>query len=127
MKRIIQLAAIMMMFAVSLLAQDRDQTRLQEHLMMQDGKMYQIKDQEQIQLQEQFKLKNGGIVNPDGSFQLQNQKQMRLKNGECLDMEGKRYESQDRFRDKMMKRNMDRSDKENMKGKMGTGKGKKNN
>jgi len=73
---------LIMLITISLPAQDtqqdRDQTRLQEHLMFQDGKMYQIRNQEQIQLQTQLKLQNGCLVNPDGSYQLQNQKQLVL-------------------------------------------------
>jgi hypothetical protein len=50
------------------LAQDRDQTRLQDHLMLKDGKMIQIRDQEQVQLQEHDAEWNGC---PDGTYQAQ--------------------------------------------------------
>lgn len=81
--------------------QDRDQVQLQEHLMLKDGIMYQMKGQDQIQLKQQLKLQNGATVNPDGSYQLQNKKQMRLKNGECLDMDGNQYKNQQEFGQQM--------------------------
>ena len=58
--------------------QDRDQVQLQEHLMLKDGIMYQMKGQDQIQLKQQLKLQNGATVNPDGSYQLQNKKSCSL-------------------------------------------------
>lgn len=59
------------MFAiVSILAQDqdRDQIRLQDHLMLKDGKVDQVRDQDQIQLKDQLKLNDGTLVNPDEVF-----------------------------------------------------------
>lgn len=53
MKKQVSLVLILLLVAVWSPAQDqqqdRDQTRLQEHLMFQDGKMYQIRNQERIQ------------------------------------------------------------------------------
>jgi ferredoxin-like protein FixX len=103
-----KLFVILLAFVVvtwSLQAQDQtqtqEQTQLQEHLMLKDGKLYQVRNQEQIQLKEQLKLQNGCLVNPDGSYQLQNQKQLKLKNGECLDMSGNRYKTQQEFQQQM--------------------------
>jgi len=81
--------------------QVRDQDRIYQHLMLKDGKVYQVHDQDMIQLREQLRLENGCIVNPDGSYQLQNKKQLKLKNGECLDMQGNRYKTQQEFRQQM--------------------------
>ena len=58
-----------MLAAILRPAQGQDQTRLQEHLMLKDGKMYQVIDQEQIQMNQQLKLQNGAFVNPDGHLQ----------------------------------------------------------
>ena len=69
-------------------------------------------------------LRNGTTVNPDGSVQLKNKKQLRLKDGECLDMDGNRYETRERFREKMEQR-MNRMDREKMK-QENTRKGRKN-
>jgi hypothetical protein len=107
--------------------QSREQALAQEHLMFQSGQMFRVQNQQKIQLMERLTLQNGTVVNPNGSVQLKDRKQLQLKDGECLDMDGKRYETQDRFRDKMVQRNMDRMDKERGKEKMSPGKGKKNN
>ena len=45
-----------LMFAVASVSaqdQDRDQIRLQDHLLLKDGKMYRITDQDQTELKEQ--------------------------------------------------------------------------
>ena len=64
---------------------DRQQDRIYQHLMLKDGKMYQIQNQEMVQLQEQLRLENGCVVNPDGSYQLKDKKQLKLKNDVTLD------------------------------------------
>jgi hypothetical protein len=92
--------------------QIRSQAMAQEHLMLQDGQMYRIQNQERTQLQEQLALQNGSVVMPDGSVKKQDREQLRLKDGECLDMEGNRYENQERWREKMEQRGMDRMDRE---------------
>ena len=83
---------------------DRDQDRIHQHLMLKDGKMYQIEGQQMTQLQAQQKLANGCVVNPDGTYQFQNKKKQQLKNGECLDMQGNRFKSQQEFQQQMQNR-----------------------
>jgi len=107
----------------------RAQAMGQEHLMFQGGQMYRIRNQEKTQLNESMILKDGTKVNPDGNIQLKDQKQQRLRDGECLDMQGNRYENQDRFRDGMEKQERERMGHEKGNGKEDPNdhsKGKKN-
>jgi len=82
---------------------DRDQDRIQlrEHVMLQDGQMYQIRNGERMQLQNQLKLNNGVAVNPNGTYQSRNGKQLQLRDGECLDMDGKKYRNEERYMHRM--------------------------
>ena len=91
--------------AVSGQDQNRDQDRVQEHLMLKDGKMYRVNEQKQTQLTTPLQLDNGATVNPDGTYQLQDRKQKRLKDGQCLDFQGNRYSNQQQFREQMQLRN----------------------
>ena len=93
----------------------------QQHLMMQDGQMYQLQNQEKTKLNQQLRLKNGMTINPDGSGAKKNGKQFRLQNGECLDMDGNRYENQERYMEKMEMHNREKMNKE-----MNKEKGKEN-
>ncbi len=67
-----------------------------------------MKNQIKVQVQERWSLNNGIVVNPDGTYELRNQKRERLQNGEYLDWEGKRYENQERFKERMQQRVQDR-------------------
>lgn len=97
------------------------------HFLFRDGNVYRLQNQMQFQLHEPWKLENGGVIKPDGSYTPKNGKKEMLKNGEYLDMDGKRYESRERFRDKMEQRMRDRMDirereKRDQREKMGSGK-----
>ncbi|SDM29303.1 hypothetical protein SAMN05421813_10931 [Daejeonella rubra] len=104
MKTKISILLIILLGAGSMLkAQQQDQIQKQdrihqeEHLRFYDGKLYQYKDGVQSQVTEQVRLRNGTVVNPDGSYQLQNQERFQLRQGECLDMDGIRYRTQNKF------------------------------
>lgn len=87
------------------MVQKRDRIHMEEHMVFQDGKLYQVRQGERTQVQTQLKLKNGMMINPDGSYQLMNKERYQLKNGECLDMAGNRYQNQNMFNKRqMMKR-----------------------
>jgi hypothetical protein len=88
--------------------QDREKVQEPEHLMMMDGEMYQVGVNKQEKVKEPLKLHNGMMINPDGSLMMKDQKMERMKNGECMDMEGNRYESKERFHEKMEHRMKDR-------------------
>lgn len=83
------------------------QAMAEPHLLFQNGILYRSQNQVQAQVHERMQLQNGATVNPDGSYMLKGKK-TQLKNGECLDMDGKRYETRDRFREKMELRVRDR-------------------
>ena len=75
--------------------QNRDQVRLGEHLMLQNGEMYRVQDQQRTRLQETLTLQNGTKVSPDGTCRLGTGKSFKLRDGQCLDMQGTRYKSQE--------------------------------
>jgi hypothetical protein len=80
-------------------------------------------------MQERVTLQNGMIINPDGSYQLKNQTRMQLRDGECLSPDGKKYQNQERFREKMETKFKEKGERMPNKGKekmkQGTGSGKK--
>jgi hypothetical protein len=83
--------------------QKRDRIHQQDHLIMEDGKLYQYKAGVKTQVKERVRLNNGTTVNPDGTCQLKNQEQLKMKNGQCLDMAGNKYQNQNKFnKNKMM-------------------------
>lgn len=84
----------------------------EDHFVVQNGQMYQMKNKEKTQLKDKYVLQNGSILYPDGNLQIRDGKRLQLRDGECMDMQGNRYDSQDRFRDRMEKRNMDRMERD---------------
>ncbi|MBL6448742.1 hypothetical protein JMN32_20690 [Fulvivirga sp. 29W222] len=104
-------AFLAVMIAFTLQAQDRDQerdrdqVRLEEHLLIQDGKVLQIQDRDRVQLREQLALQDGSIVYPDGTYRHANGLKLQLQNGQCLDMKGNFYGSSEQFRQQMQLRN----------------------
>ena len=82
--------------------QKRDRIHQEDHLMCQDGQLYQWQQGERKQIQNQVKLKNGTVCNPDGTCQLQNGNTIRMRNGECMDMAGNRFMNQRKFNQNRM-------------------------
>lgn len=82
--------------------QKRDRIHQEEHLHLQDGKLYQIRKGVRSEVKSQIKLKNGTVVNPDGSYMLKNQERLRMSNGECMDMSGNIYKNQNMFNKRQM-------------------------
>lgn len=80
----------------------RDRIHQEEHLMFMDGKLYRWQNGNRAEVQSQVQLRNGGVANPDGTYQLQNRERMQLRNGECLDLDGNRYQNQNRFNQRRM-------------------------
>lgn len=114
-KTIMMLVSVFLLTGTIILAQDQDRDRdrikkqdrihQEDHLMLQDGKLYQFKQGVQTQVQSQIRLNNGIVVNPDGSYQMQNQQRHQLRDGECLDMNGDRYLNQNKFNNRKMMTN----------------------
>ena len=82
---------------------DMTQDQIKDHLILRDGKMYQVKNGEEIALQNQLRLNNGTVVNPDGTYEFKNKNRKQLRDGECLDMEGKQYRNREQFEHRMEK------------------------
>jgi hypothetical protein len=101
MKKSLLLLVPVMLLAITVPAQERDanreQSRVQEYLLFQDGKLYQVNGRTQQMLQERRTFSNGSMVDPDGTYRMQNGKQLRLRNGECLGVDGQRYANQRQF------------------------------
>ncbi len=89
-------------------APSRLQAGQQEHIAYRNGQLYRIRNNEETKIEKQLKLANGITVNPDGTYQKGNQKKV-LLNGECIDMDGKRYATQEQFREKMSSHMRERS------------------
>jgi hypothetical protein len=104
--RSILFVLVSVMIVFSLQAQIRDQVRdrIHDHVLYQDGKVFQVRDQVQLQLREQLKLQDGTLVGLDGSYRNALGEQFRLREGECLDFDGNLYASQDQFRRQLQTR-----------------------
>ena len=106
----IPLSIILLTSAISAQSQQvetktqQDAAMKNEHFVMKDGKMFHNMDGKETQMQNQMTLKNGMMINPDGGYKLKNGKQQSLRNGQCMDMNGKRYRSQQMFQKRMMGR-----------------------
>lgn len=70
-----------------------------EHFMLQDGRLYRVHNSERERVLQGIRLHNDIVVETDGSYQDKNGKKLQLRDGECLDTNGKRYQSQGRFRE----------------------------
>jgi Domain of unknown function (DUF6799) len=83
--------------------QKRDRIHQEDHLIMEDGRLYQYRAGVKTQVKDRVRLNNGTTVNPDGTCQLKNKEQSTMKNGQCLDMAGNKYQNRNKFnKNKMM-------------------------
>lgn len=102
MKKMILVSMAIIMLTGTLAAQNQQEEKKtgqhavagNEHLVMKDGKMLHNMDGKEMQSQNEMTLKNGTTIKPDGSYQLKNGKQLHLRNGQCMDMNGRKYNSQ---------------------------------
>lgn len=85
-----------------------------EHLVMKDGKMYHCMNGKEMLMQDQMVLHNGIVMHSDGSYQFKNGKQRQLINGQCMDMNGRKYRSQEMFQKRLMSGHGMGSNKPNM-------------
>lgn len=109
MKRLLLLAAYVVLGTTVLTAQERDQDRIQDQdrtkLVMVDGEMLELRDRAQIRLMEQQTLQDGTVIHPDGSYQTRDGERLRLQNGECLDGDGIKYRNEYQYRYKVNQEN----------------------
>ncbi len=109
MKNLFLLVAFVVIGSSPLLAQERDQDRIQDQdrtkLVMIDGAMLEVRERAQIRLQDKQTLNDGTVVSPNGSFLTKNGNRLRLKDGECLDMDGIKYRNEYQYRYKIQQEN----------------------
>jgi len=109
MKKIMFLAAFVVLGATMLTAQERDQDRIQDQdrtkLVMVNGEMLELQDRAQLRLKEKQTLADGTIVHPDGTYQIRNGERLRLQEGECLDGDGIKYRNEYQYRYKVNQEN----------------------
>ncbi|MBT8314328.1 MAG: hypothetical protein KJP26_07685 [Maribacter sp.] len=109
MKKIMLLAAFVVLGATMLTAQERDQDRIQDQdrtkLVLVNGEMLELQDRAQLRLKEKQTLADGTIVHPDGTYQIRNGERLRLQEGECLDGDGIKYRNEYQYRYKVNQEN----------------------
>ncbi len=109
MKKIMLLAAFVVLGATMLTAQERDQDRIQDQdrtkLVLVNGEMLELQDRAQLRLKEKQTLADGTIVHPDGTYQTRNGERLRLQEGECLDGDGIKYRNEYQYRYKVNQEN----------------------
>ncbi len=105
MKKIMFLAAFVVLGTALLTAQERDRDRIQDQdrtkLVMVNGEMLELRDRAQQRLKEKQTLVDGTVVHPDGTYKTGDGEQLRLKNGECLDGDGIKYRNEYQYRYKV--------------------------
>ncbi|WP_272024000.1 DUF6799 domain-containing protein [Olleya namhaensis] len=107
MKKVILAIAFVVLGTTAMIAQDKDQDRVQDQdrLMLVDGDVLQIRDQDQIRLKDKKTLNDGTTVNADGSYLTRDRDRLRLKDGECLDSDGIKYRNEYQYRYKIQQEN----------------------
>lgn len=109
MKKIMFMAAFVVLGTALLTAQERDQDRIQDQdrtkLVMVNGEMLEVRDRAQLQLKEKQTLADGTVVHPDGTYQTMEGQRLRLHDGECLDGDGIKYRNEYQYRYKVNQEN----------------------
>ncbi len=105
MKKIMFLAAFVVLGTALLTAQERDRDRIQDQdrtkLVMVNGEMLELRDRAQQRLKDKQTLVDGTVVHPDGTYKTGDGERLRLKNGECLDGDGIKYRNEYQYRYKV--------------------------
>lgn len=84
-------------FGTAIFAQDKPKMKSSHHMtgkmqdcvMMEDGKMMTMMDGKTTAMDKDMTLKNGTMVMMDGTVKMKNGKTMMLKEGQCVYMNGK--------------------------------------
>ena len=109
MKRFIIFLVLVVFTTTGLVAQERDQDRIQDqdrtNLTMVNGEMLQLRDRAQVRLKERITLNDGTVITPKGLYTTKNGKQLKLRNGECLDNDGIKYRNEYQYRYKIQQEN----------------------
>ncbi|MDQ6608853.1 MAG: hypothetical protein M3Y85_03430 [Bacteroidota bacterium] len=97
MKRLL-IIAVSFLLASALKAQDKMHSKMatkmshskqKDCVIMEDGKMMQMKDGKTMMMDHDMKMTNGTMVMTDGSVKMKNGKMSKLKEGDCVMMNGK--------------------------------------
>lgn len=109
MKKIFFLVAFVVLGSIVLVAQERDQDRIQDQdrtkLVMINGEMLELRDRAEMRLKEKQTLSDGSVVSPDGAYETMDGNRLKLKNGECLDGDGIKYRNEYQYRYKVDQEN----------------------
>jgi hypothetical protein len=62
---------------------------MKNHLMMEGGKMMEMKDGKTIPMEKDMTMKNGTMVMTTGECTMKGGKKMMMKEGDCMEMSGK--------------------------------------
>lgn len=79
----------------------RDRVHKEDHVMMMNGKLYQMKEGIRTEVSSPIKLNDGTMLNTDGTYERDGVKH-KLSEGECLDMNGYRYKNKTMFNKRRM-------------------------
>ena len=109
MKKLIFLIAFVVFGTTAIVAQERDQDRIQDQdrtkLVMVNGEMLEVREREQLRLQSNQTLNDGTVISPDGTYLTQDKVRLRLKDGQCLDNDGIMYRNEYQYRYKIQQEN----------------------
>lgn len=81
--------------------QMRDRVHKEDHVMMMNGKLYQMKEGVRSEVSSPIKLNDGTMLDTDGTYERDGVKH-KLAEGECLDMNGYRYKNKTMFNKRRM-------------------------
>ncbi|KAA3622224.1 MAG: hypothetical protein DWP94_08760 [Flavobacterium sp.] len=109
MKKMLIIAVMLMIGSSVLMAQERDQDRVQDQdrtkLVMIDGEMLEVQERAQQRLTNQLRLNDGTILESNGRYTTKFGEKLKLRDGECLDNDGIRYRNEYQYRYKIQQEN----------------------
>ena len=109
MKKIVLTIAFVVLGATAIIAQERDQDRIQDQdrtkLVLVNGEMLEVREREHKRLQNDQTLNDGTVVSADGTYLTKDKVRLRLKDGECLDNDGIMYRNEYQYRYKIQQEN----------------------
>ncbi|NRD22608.1 hypothetical protein HNV10_05110 [Winogradskyella litoriviva] len=105
MKKIVLTIAFVVLGATAIIAQERDQDRIQDQdrtkLVMVNGEMLEVRERAHLRLQNDVTLNDGTVVSVDGTYLTKDKDRLRLKDGQCLDNDGIMYRNEYQYRYKI--------------------------
>ncbi|MET0944315.1 MAG: DUF6799 domain-containing protein [Flavobacterium sp.] len=80
---------VLLVFAIFSLGIVAQENKMQNHIMMKNGKMMMVKEGKMMMMYKEMTLENGATVSSKGIVKMKNGKTMIMKNGDMIDMNGK--------------------------------------